>query len=193
MCITLKSQFSLSSAHFHTSAQLSLLSFIGNEANFLPLGSSTLGATGFLYSFENAVRVWRQITFHKKQPRWQNEWMEIDYQCRIKCNAWSLDEICMTNWLWRTQSKQVLWTPAQKPHWNSFHYERCAAEQQRMRGTDEEKWVEWFLITQAEKYYCKKKCAQKTWNKAKPPEDWSFPFILFYLQIYRLLQCHWIG
>lgn len=36
------------------------------------------------------------------------------YQSIIKCNACALNKICMTNWLWETQSMPALWTLAKK-------------------------------------------------------------------------------
>ena len=92
-------------AYFHLLLQLSLLPFMANEDNVLPLLLKRIeGAADYVlfYSYEYA-----------RQARKTECIKEIAYQCVIKCNACTLNEICMTNWLWRAQSRQVLWTFAQ--------------------------------------------------------------------------------
>lgn len=61
----------------------------------------------------NIHYILRQMWFHGTAK--MTEYIrKIAYQSVIKCNACTVNEICMTNWLWRTQSRQVLWTLAQK-------------------------------------------------------------------------------
>lgn len=74
----------------------------------------------------NIQYMFMQMWFHET-ARMTEYIKKISYQSVIKCNACALDEICMTNWLWRTQSRQVLWTFCTKAHWNSFHYD-CGEE-----------------------------------------------------------------
>lgn len=100
------------------SAQLISIHCFKNEDNFLPgclnaFGRRVLSSQECPCSYEYSVYVYADMISWKK-PQWQNTSGKIAYQSVIKRNACALNEICMTNWLWRTQSRKVLWTFAQK-------------------------------------------------------------------------------
>lgn len=113
-----KSQFIPGPSYFHILLQLSLFLIFGEMRTISYLAAEIhLGAADWttkrVPARMNIQYMFMQIWFHGTAE--MTEYIQkIAYQSVLKCNACAPNEICMTNWLQSTQSRQVLWTFAQK-------------------------------------------------------------------------------